>query len=178
MLNLQPDFLKSDLISLVPLTEVDFESVYLAASDPLIWEQHPEKNRYKKEVFQTYFNSAIESNGAFKICNADSNNVIGCSRYYNLDEGTKTVMVGYTFLSRPYWGGLYNLHLKKLMFNHAFAYGYKVHLQIGANNIRSQKATEKLGARKIDETRIDFPNENPSLHYVYEIGPAEFISAP
>lgn len=174
MLDLQPVFLKSDLVTLIPLIENDFKFVYAAASDPLIWEQHPDRERYKKDVFQSYFDSAIKSKGAFKICQTLSDDVIGCSRYYNLNEIDKTVMVGYSFLTRSFWGGLYNFHLKKLMFNHAFKNGYKVHLQIGSTNIRSQKATEKLGAKKIKEELLDFPNQEPSLHFVYEVSERDF----
>lgn len=173
-MDLQPTDLKSDLVTLVPLTEDDFENVYESASDPLIWEQHPDKERYKREIFQTYFNGAIKSKGAFKICNTQSGEVIGCSRYYHLNEIDKTIMVGYTFLIRACWGGLYNSQLKKLMFRHAFKNGYKIQLQIGSTNIRSQKATEKLGAKKIKEEMLNFPNQEPSLHFVYEVSEKDF----
>lgn len=172
MLNLQPKNLQTELITLIPLKESDFESVFAVASDPLIWEQHPDRERFKKEVFQLYFDSAIESKGAFKVCHAITSEVIGCSRYYHLNETDKTVMVGYTFLARKYWGGLYNSHLKKLMFTHAFNHNYTVHLQIGSTNFRSQKATEKLGAKKIKEELLDFPKQ--TLHFVYKIARENF----
>src|SRR2546430_3232874 len=41
--------------------------LFEAAGDPLIWEQHPENDRYKREVFQRYFDGAIESKGAFAV---------------------------------------------------------------------------------------------------------------
>ena len=51
---LQP-FLENENVQLVPLQENDFEALYEVASDPLIWEQHPSKDRYKIEVFTTFF---------------------------------------------------------------------------------------------------------------------------
>ena len=54
MMNLQPT-LENENVKLVPLQETDFERLYDVASDPLIWEQHPNKDRYKREIFQTFF---------------------------------------------------------------------------------------------------------------------------
>jgi hypothetical protein len=65
--DLQPKHLKNELISLVPLHKGDFEELYTVASDPLLWEQHPNKLRYKRPVFQIFFQGAIESKGAFII---------------------------------------------------------------------------------------------------------------
>ena len=47
MLNLQPTHLANEWVTLIPLKETDFEKLYAIASDALIWEQHPNKNRYK-----------------------------------------------------------------------------------------------------------------------------------
>ena len=49
-MNLQPT-LQNDLIILRPLRENDFEALYEVAKDPLIWEQHPSRERYKREVY-------------------------------------------------------------------------------------------------------------------------------
>jgi RimJ/RimL family protein N-acetyltransferase len=54
-------------IELRPLRPDDWDALYDAAKDPLIWEQHPEPNRYKPDVFRRYFDGAIESRGAFAI---------------------------------------------------------------------------------------------------------------
>jgi hypothetical protein len=52
--DLQPSF-NDNLISVVPLKESDFENLYAVAADPLIWEQHPNPDRYKKQVFEVFF---------------------------------------------------------------------------------------------------------------------------
>ncbi|MBC7861832.1 MAG: N-acetyltransferase, partial [Bacteroidia bacterium] len=57
--------LQTELIKIQPLSVEDFEKLYKVASDPLIWEQHPNKDRYKRDVFETFFKGAIESKGAF-----------------------------------------------------------------------------------------------------------------
>ncbi|MDQ6801051.1 MAG: GNAT family N-acetyltransferase [Acidobacteriota bacterium] len=151
--DLQPT-LTGQLIEARPLMPGDFEALFEAASDPLIWEQHPEKERYRREVFQKYFDSAIESKGAFAVIDRKSGRIIGSSRYWNLDLAQNEIEIGWTFLARAFWGGAHNGELKSLMLAHAFRFVDRVVFVIGENNLRSQKAVEKIGAkflRKRDE---------------------------
>jgi RimJ/RimL family protein N-acetyltransferase len=148
-LNLQPT-LESDLLLLRPLKENEFELLFEVASDPLIWEQHPEPDRFKPEVFKKYFDSAIASKGAFIVIDKTNGKVIGCSRYYQYNEADKSVAIGYTFLSRKYWGGNYNRSMKKLMMDHAFQSICTIYFHIGENNYRSQEAIKKTGAKRTE----------------------------
>lgn len=153
---LQPT-LKGNLIEVRPLRQSDFDALFQAASDPLIWEQHPERERYKREVFQKYFDSAMESKGAFAVIDKNSGRIIGSSRYWNLDFAHSEVEIGWTFLERAFWGGQYNGELKSLMLAHAFRFVDRVVFVIGENNLRSQKAVEKIGAtflRKRDDGKV------------------------
>src|SRR5437762_12288056 len=144
--DLQPT-LKGDLIELRPLRPGDFEDLFSAAGDPLIWEQHPESDRYKRDVFQKYFDGAMESKGAFAIIERTSGRMIGNSRYCNLNPAENEVEIGWTFLERAFWGGSYNRELKSLMLDHAFRFVDRVVFVVGENNVRSQRALEKIGAR-------------------------------
>ena len=165
---LQP-VLENDIIRIVPLKEDDFEKLYAVASDPMIWEQHPNKDRFKREVFETFFKEAIESKGAFLVYDNKTGNPIGSTRYYGYDKADGSVSIGYTFLARDHWGTTYNRALKTLMLDHAFKFVSKVYFHIGAVNIRSQKAIEKLGAEKIDEVEMEYYGEEKKLNYVYQI---------
>ncbi|MDY0905852.1 GNAT family N-acetyltransferase [Pedobacter sp. CFBP9032] len=166
--NLQPSF-ASDLIKVVPLQESDFESLYAVASDPLIWEQHPNPDRYKREVFQIFFQGAIESGGAFIIYDQSTGNVVGSSRYYEWNEEENSIAIGYTFIARQFWGRGFNGAMKKMMVDYAFQFVDKVILHIGATNFRSQKAIEKLGATKIAEIEVAYYGEPEKWNFVYEI---------
>jgi RimJ/RimL family protein N-acetyltransferase len=144
--DLQPT-LTGDLIEIRPLTGEDFDALFAAASDPLIWEQHPENDRYTREVFQRYFDGAIDSKGAFAIIERKSGRIIGSSRYCNLNPAEGEVEIGWTFLERAFWGGLYNAELKSLMLGHAFRFVDRVVFVVGEKNFRSQKALLKIGAK-------------------------------
>jgi RimJ/RimL family protein N-acetyltransferase len=150
-INWQPEILESEILKIVPLNESDFENLFELASDPLIWEQHPTKDRYKREVFQLYFDGAILGNTSFKIIDKSTNKSIGSTRYYDYNPEKKSIAIGFTFLVRQYWGGLYNKSSKKLLIEYAFRFVDKVYFHIGGSNIRSQLAITKIGAVKVKE---------------------------
>jgi len=147
---LQPT-LSGKLVHLRPLREEDFESLYAVASDPLVWEQHPDPDRCQRHVFHRFFRGAMESGGAFLITDAVSGDVIGSSRYTGFDPEQSLVEIGYTFLARRCWGHTYNRELKKLMLDHAFRYVGAVDFYIGASNTRSRLAIVKIGAKFLRE---------------------------
>ena len=151
--DLQPT-LRGELIELRPLRPDDFDALFSVASDPLIWEQHPESDRYQRDVFQKYFDGALESKGAFAIIERESGRIIGSSRYCNLNSGNSEVEIGWTFLEREFWGGSFNRELKKLMLDHAFQFVDRVVFVVGEKNLRSQKALEKIGARFLKKKHV------------------------
>lgn len=163
---LQPQ-LADERITLQPLQLNDFEKLYAVASDPLIWEQHPNKDRYKRDVFETFFKGAMESGGAFLILKTETGEVIGSSRFYDWNPDEESVLIGYTFLARNCWGTTYNRALKTIMLNHAFRFAEKVIFHIGAVNIRSQKAIERLGAVKTGEQEVTYYGESPKVNFIY-----------
>jgi len=169
---LQPT-LENDTIKIQPLKQSDFDTLYKIASNPLIWEQHPNKDRYKKEVFETFFKGAMESAGGFLVVDAKTKQPIGSSRFYEFDPEKNSVAIGYTFLARDHWGSGFNPPLKKLMIDHAFKFVNRVNFHIGANNIRSQKAIEKLGAKKIGQIEMEYYGEPEKLNFIYQIEKTE-----
>ncbi|MFI5150908.1 MAG: GNAT family N-acetyltransferase [Bacteroidia bacterium] len=174
--DLQPH-LKNTIVRIQPLAESDFERLYAIASDPLIWEQHPNKNRYQREVFQTFFKGAMESEGAFLVFDSKTNEPIGSSRYTELDETNNSISIGYTFIARSHWGGKYNPALKALMLDHAFCFADAVILKIGACNIRSQTAIQRIGARKIGEADIEYYGEAGKPNFIYQIDKKDWQNA-
>jgi RimJ/RimL family protein N-acetyltransferase len=144
--NLTPTIV-GETISLRRLTAEDFDAIYAAASDPLIWEQHPVPLRYQREVFEcSFFRDALAS-GALIITDNASGKVIGSSRYYEWNPEKREVAIGYTFLARSHWGGGTNRELKGLMLDHAFRSAEVVWFHVGVDNIRSRKAVEKIGGK-------------------------------
>lgn len=148
MFDRQPT-LKGELLELRPLREDDFPDLYAVASDPLIWEQHPFSDRYKEEVFKVFFREAMESGGALIALDSRDGRVVGSSRFHGYDEEKSEIEIGWTFLARSHWGGVYNREMKRLMLKHAFQFVNSVIFVVGDTNWRSQRAMEKIGGVRI-----------------------------
>ncbi|MBN9296026.1 MAG: GNAT family N-acetyltransferase [Filimonas sp.] len=169
---LQPT-LENDIAILYPLQANEFETLYAVANDPKIWEQHPNKDRWKRDVFQSFFEGAIQSKGAFKIVDKATGEVAGSTRFYDFSEADKSIFIGYTFYGTKFWGTGINPSVKKLMLDYAFQYVDKVQFHIGATNIRSQIAIERLGAIKTGEQEVAYFGEPTKLNFVYTINKSE-----
>ena len=146
--DLQPT-LRGKLLWLRPLVEEDWEALIAVAADPLIWEQHPVPDRYQEKVFREYFRGAMESGGAFLVLDAKDDRVIGSTRFLGYDEEKSEIEIGFTFLARKYWGGVYNREMKELLLRHAFQFVRHVVFLVGPENWRSQKAMEKIGGVRV-----------------------------
>ncbi|MCX8524559.1 GNAT family N-acetyltransferase [Chryseobacterium formosus] len=166
--SIQPE-LENDKYQLIPLSQGDFEALYEVASDSKVWEQHPNKDRYKREVFKNFFKGAMESKGAFKIFEKSSGDVLGSTRFYDYDESKNSIFIGYTFYGTKCWGKGINPQIKKLMLDYIFQYVDTVHFHIGKENLRSQTALERLGGKKIKEEEVAYFGEPTRTNFVYEI---------
>ncbi len=141
---LQP-FLKGQLIELRPLRAEDYHDLYAVAADPLIWEQHPAKDRYKDEAFRALFHESLDSGGALIAIDAQRRQVIGSSRFHGYSEEKSEIEIGWTFLARSHWGGVFNGEMKRLMLRHAFRFVKNAVLLVSPQNLRSQKAVVRIG---------------------------------
>jgi RimJ/RimL family protein N-acetyltransferase len=158
----QPHLL-GDLVELRPLRETDFADLYAVAADPLIWEQHPDPNRHREDVFRDFFSDHLASGGALLALDRRAENVIGTSRFHGYDSVRSEVEIGWTFLARSHWGGAYNGEMKSLMLGHAFQFVQNVVFLVHPGNTRSQLAVERLGAVRVGE-RVD-GSGNRSIAY-------------
>jgi len=166
--DLQPN-LKGELIELRALTPEDWDDLFAIASDPLIWEQHPESARYKEDVFKVFFKDALESGGAFVVIDSKNKRIIGSTRFHGYEPEKSEIEIGWTFLARKYWGGRHNWEVKQLMLAHAFQFVDNVVFYVGENNMRSRRATEKIGAMKSGMVKKVYGNRPPSLNVRYVI---------
>jgi len=137
--------LKGETLELRPLAPADFEALYAVAADPLVWEQHPERERFRRDVFEKFFRKAIAGGSAFLVTDRTTGAVLGSTRFYDYAPEKREIAIGYTFLSRACWGGPVNLEMKTLLLTHAFGFVDSVVFHVGSENHRSRKALEKIG---------------------------------
>ena len=161
--------LQDDSVILTPLRSDEFEELLSVSSDPLIWAQHPNPDRWQREVFRTYFDGAMASDGAFMIRDKGSGKAIGSTRFYDHDADASEIKIGYTFFSRDQWGRGTNPRVKRLMLDHAFAHVMQVIFHVGADNLRSRIAMQRLGAQLIGELEVAYFGEPPKKNVVFRI---------
>ncbi len=167
--DLQP-VLQGELLALRPLRREDFHDLYTVASDPLIWEQHPVKDRYQEEVFKAFFREALESGGTLIAIDARNDRIIGSSRFHGYDSEKSEIEIGWTFLARSHWGGIFNREMKHLMLRHAFKFVNSVVFLVGPQNLRSQRAVEKIGGVGVGSKRDAGGRDS----FVYQITASTF----
>lgn len=68
-------------------------------------------------------------------------------------------------MKRTHWGGRYNGEMKQLMLQHAFRFVRRVIFLVGLENLRSQRALERIGAIRVGSK----PDASGRESYVYEI---------
>lgn len=161
--------LQDDSVILTPLRSDEFEELLSVSSDPLIWAQHPNPDRWKREVFRTYFDGAMASDGAFMIRDKANGKAIGSTRFYDHDADASEIKIGYTFFSRDQWGRGTNPRVKRLMLDYAFQHVKQVIFHVGADNLRSRIAMQRLGAQLIGELEVAYFGEPPKKNVVFRI---------
>ena len=182
LLDRQP-VLEGERLLLRPLQSDDWEALFAVACDRLIWEQHPAHDRWQERVFRDFFDDAMAQQGALVVIDKSNGAMIGSSRYQGLEDvsqcgGVGSVEIGWTFLSRAYWGGPTNLAMKRLMIGHALASIAECRFAVGAENWRSRKAMEKIGGRLTARTQMRGMAGDQKEHVFYVIGRKEFANGP
>lgn len=137
--------LEGKVLRLRPLRESDFGELFSVASDPAIWELHPARDRYKEDVFRAFFEDAVRSGGALVAIDRRIGRIVGSSRFHGFDAARSEVEIGWSFLARSHWGGVYNGEMKRLMLEHAFRFVESVVFLVAPTNLRSRRAVEKIG---------------------------------
>lgn len=127
------------------------------ARDERIWEFNKMlliDENYDK-MFDAYFEMALDKHlmggqQSFVIRLTKDESVIGMTRLYEISEKDKLATIGYTWYIPTVWGGVHNKECKLLLLQYAFEtlHFNRVELRVAHQNIRSQKAVEKIGGIK------------------------------
>jgi N-acetyltransferase len=177
MFALQP-ILSDDFLQLRPATADDWTALFAVASDPLIWAVHPAHDRYQEPVFRGVFNDGLASGGMLVVVDRTNGQIIGSSRYDGYEADRSAIEIGWTFLARERWGGVYNRSLKRLMLRHAFDYVETVDFVVGEHNLRSRRAMEKIGGLLTDRSTERLLGGEIKRNVIYEIRKADFFASP
>lgn len=171
--------LEGERLLLRPLRPDDWDALFAVASDREIWAIHPAHDRWQEPVFRAFFDGALANRGAVAVIDKQTGAIVGSSRWQDHDPvDGGSVEIGWTFLARSHWGGLFNPELKRLMLAHAFTHVRHVVFHVGDTNLRSRRALEKIGARLTDRTDMTFIAGRDVRHVIYEITRESFAIGP
>ena len=171
--------LETERLVLRPLAEEDREALYEIASDPAVWEQHPIHDRWRREVFDAFFDEGLASGGSLAVVRKSDESIVGHTRYdkYDPQEGG-VVEIGWTFLAPKCWGKGINPEMKRAMLAHAFENVALVEFRVGDTNYRSRNALEAIGAVRSDRYELERYQGKRVVHLVYEITREAFENGP
>jgi RimJ/RimL family protein N-acetyltransferase len=150
---LGPITLSGNHIRLEPMRASHAPALLEAGRDEAIWAWMPARP-LTAETMDGWLEKAMqaESQGReypFVVVRLEDNRVIGSTRYLDVQEDDRTVEIGWTWYSPDAWGGVVNPEAKYLLMRHAFDdwHAIRVALKTDINNLHSQAAIKKLGAR-------------------------------
>ena len=126
--------------------------------------------RYQIEVFTKLFNEGLASGGSFVVIDKKTGEIIGSTRFSRVSETDNAIEIGWSYLARAYWGGVYNQSQKRLLMDYAFQYVGHVFFYINKFNMRSRKAVEKLGGHRISHFNNQLLDARSEVGVIYRIG--------
>jgi N-acetyltransferase len=151
-LNVQPITLASRHVRLEPLAQTHHAALCAIGLDPEIWEFFPYRATTPEEM-AAYIQSALDAQAAgsalpFATVHIPSGQVIGSTRYMNIDQTHRRVEIGSTWIAGPWRRTAVNTEAKYLMLRHAFeTLGcIRVELKTDRLNQRSRNAILRIGA--------------------------------
>jgi RimJ/RimL family protein N-acetyltransferase len=153
MLHIAPVTLSTDRLSLRPLTLDHVPALAQAARDGALWEKKT-TTVPRPEGFEGYVRKALELQAVglalpFATVVRDGDQVVGSTRFMNIDAANHRVEIGTTWIARSWQRTFVNTHAKFLMLRHAFeGLGCNaVEIRTHSLNDQSRTAIERLGAK-------------------------------
>lgn len=147
----QPVTLQQGGVALVPLAMTHVEGLRVAARDGALWTLRVTSVPAPDET-KAYVQSALDTDNrfAFAVTDAATGEVLGSTSYHDIVPSVKRVEIGYTWYAARCQRTHVNTTCKLLLLTHAFeTLGcHVVGWRTDNFNFASQKAIERLGARK------------------------------
>ncbi|MGG0657666.1 GNAT family N-acetyltransferase [Rummeliibacillus pycnus] len=146
--------LHNDQVILKPMEESDIEGVFAVGAYPEIWpyisitiENLEDTKKYMTDALT---NKEIGVEFPFVVIDPKTNAIIGSTKFMDIDAKNKRLEIGFTWLTPTYWRTAVNTNCKYLLLQYCFEVLHlnRVQIKTDHENLRSQKAIERIGAHK------------------------------
>ncbi|AVK82388.1 GNAT family N-acetyltransferase [Lysinibacillus sp. B2A1] len=146
--------LENETVLLRPLDKVDVQGILEAVNFPEIW-LHMSTAMENIEDVNGFVDNALaikekKTEFPFVIVDKESGQIIGSTRFMDIDDKHKRLEIGTTWLIPAYWRTAINTNCKYLLLQYCFEIlnFQRVQIKTDHENYRSQKAIERIGAIK------------------------------
>ncbi|MFZ2753541.1 MAG: GNAT family protein [Lysobacteraceae bacterium] len=157
-------------VRLEPLRADHADALRAAASDGALWELRytsvPGLEAGEAERYVDIALAARDAGQALPFAVVDgAGDVVGSTRYYDIDHGVPRVKLGYTWYAQRVQRTGLNTEAKLLLVEHAFAQWAceAVVLETSHENLRSQAAILRLGAKRDGVLRANMRHRDGTL---------------
>ncbi len=147
------DQLIGEKVKIVPMEKKHVQGLYEIAVEQDVWNHLPENVQTINDM-QSFVEKALEGKESKKefpfVVLSHNEQIIGSTRFLDISNTNKSLEIGWTWYSPSVWGTNTNTECKYLLLKHCFETMNLIRIQFKTDeqNIRSQKAIEKLGAVK------------------------------
>ena len=169
-------------IRLEPLGLQHTAGLQTAAADGALWRLRV-TSVPEPEHTAAYIETALHTANrlAFAVIDEASGQVLGSTSYHDILPAVRRLEIGYTWYAQSHWRTALNSICKLMLLRHAFEtlQAQTVGWRTDIENIRSQAAIERLGARKDGTIRGNALRRDGSIRdtVMYSMSAAEWPQA-
>ena len=169
-------------IRLEPLGLQHTAGLQAAAADGALWRLRV-TSVPEPENTAAYIETALHTANrlAFAVIDEASGQVLGSTSYHDILPAVRRLEIGYTWYAQSHWRTALNSTCKLMLLRHAFEtlQAQTVGWRTDIENIRSQAAIERLGARKDGTIRGNALRRDGSIRdtVMYSMSRAEWPQA-
>ena len=153
-MQMAPATLSGRHVRLVPLAHEHHAALCAIGLEEELWRWNPSPVRSAEDM-RAYIATALQEQAEgkalpFATTLQESGQVVGSTRFGNIDRPNRRVEIGWTWIARPWQRTVVNTEAKYLMLAHAFeAHGcLRVEFKTDFLNERSRRAILRLGAKE------------------------------
>jgi ribosomal-protein-alanine N-acetyltransferase len=151
MMIVQPTILNGRVVRLEPLTQPHAPSL-LQHAEPDLFRFHGSVPEFTESGFKKYIEEldARENSLPFAIIFKETEQAIGVTTYLDIRSAHRGLEIGSTWIATTHQGTAVNPECKYMLLRHAFegVGALRVQLKTDLRNLQSQRAIEKLPAKR------------------------------
>ncbi|MFS0871804.1 GNAT family N-acetyltransferase [Paenibacillus xylanilyticus] len=162
--------LEGKKVTLIPMENSHKAELIRVLFTPEVWE-YTWRTIHTPEELDQVLTLALENkkNGSqipFTIVDQATGAIIGTTRIGDLDMGNRNAEIGWTWLTPDYWRTGVNTECKYLLLQYCFEELnlMRVQFSVSGQNVRSQRAIERIGAKKEGVFRKHRIKADGSIH--------------